>query len=71
MSLEKKYLIASVRAESKEVIVLEVVDESSEPPVIKSAVFRIGVDEYAKLGFPAPAKNKVAVKIEVEASINP
>jgi len=69
MPLEKKYLIATVRAESKEIVSLEIVDESSQPPVLKTAVLRISTEDYAKLGYPTPAKNKINVKIEVEESV--
>lgn len=64
MSLEKKYLIVTTRFESKEVDSIELLDESSQAPVVKTAVFRIGKDDYKQLGYP-PIGTKLNVKIEV------
>jgi len=68
MALEKKYIIAAVRAESKDIVVMEIVDESSVTPTIKTAVFRLGVEEYRTLGRPTvgDVSEKLKVTLEVE-----
>jgi len=65
MPLEKKYLIVAVRAESPEITVLELIDQSSKPPVMKTGVFRLGIDEYDSLGLP-PVRGTLKITIEVE-----
>lgn len=66
--MEKKYLIASVRAESKDIIVMEIVDISSTPPIVKTGILRLGVDDYQALGRPTVGESgeKLKVTIEVE-----
>lgn len=67
MPLEKKYVIAAARAESKDITVLEILDESSIPEkgYVKTAVLRLGTEEYEALGEPAVRK-KLKITIEVE-----
>lgn len=65
LPLEKKYLIVAVRVESPEITLLESLDEASVPPIIKTAVFRLGREEYTALGEPAVRK-KLKATIEVE-----
>jgi len=69
MPLEKKYIIVGVRSESKEVVAMEILDESSVAPVIKTAVFRLGTEDYKALGRPTVnANEKLKVVLEVERS---
>lgn len=63
--LEKKYLITNVRAESKEIMSLEVLDETSTPQAVKRAVFWLANDEYAKLGEPS-INRRIIVQVTVE-----
>jgi len=65
MPLEKKYIIATVRLESKDIVSVEMLDESSQPPIVKTAVFRFGIDEFEALEKPT-VRQKVKVTIEVE-----
>lgn len=68
MLLEKKYLIAAVRLESKEIVAIEIVDESSIAPLLKTAIFRLGVNDFEALGLPTVTTKgeKLKVTIEVE-----
>jgi len=54
--MDKVYVIVSVRSESKDIISLELLDESSQPPVIKTAFFRLSPEEYKELGEPVVQK---------------
>jgi len=67
MPLEKVYVLATARLESKDVVSLEILDQTSQPPIVKTAVFRIGTDEYAELGKPTVgSKLKVTVSVAAE-----
>lgn len=61
--MEKTYLVVATRAESKDIISLELLDESSVPPIIKTAVFRLGKDEFEALGAPNVI-HKIKVTLE-------
>jgi len=65
MALTKTYVVVNVRRESKDMMVMELLDESSTPPNIKTAVFRMGVDDYQALGYPNPATTKVTIAITI------
>lgn len=64
MSLEKKYVIVGARLESKDIVSLEILDESSQSPLVKTAVFRLGTDDYEKLGSPT-VRTKLSVVVDV------
>jgi len=68
MPLEKKYVIVAVRLESKELVSIELLDESSAPPTVKTAIFRLGIDDFQALGLPTVTTKgeKLKVTIEVE-----
>jgi len=68
LSLEKNYVIVTVRLESKEVVSMEMLDEASAPPTVKTVVFRMGKDEYEALGNP-PVSEKIKVVLEVAKPI--
>lgn len=70
MPLTKTYIVVNVRRESKDVIVMDLQDESSTPP-IKTAAFRMGVDDYQALGYPNPATTKVTIAITVVEQATP
>jgi len=63
--MDKKYVVAAVRAESKDIILMEIIDESSQGPILKTAALRLGTDEYEKLGEPTVRK-KIKVHVEME-----
>jgi len=63
--MEKTYVIVTVRLESKEIVSIEMLDEASEPPTVKTVVFRMGKDEYEALGSP-PVGEKTKVALEVK-----
>jgi len=67
-TLEKKYKIIGGRQESPDILSLELLDESSQPPIVKTAIFRLGInDDFKALGEPTFTK-KLKVTIEVVES---
>jgi len=62
--MEKNYVIVTVRLESKEIVSMEMFDEASAPPTVKTVVFRMGKDEYKVLGNP-PVGEKIKLTLEV------
>lgn len=66
MPLEKVYLVINVKAETKEINLLELLDETSQPPnIVKRAVFWLGAeDDFKALGNPSVRK-KVKVTLEI------
>ena len=65
MALTKTYVVVNVRRESPDMLVIELIDESSKAPNVKTAVLRMGVDDYKALGYPNPAESKVTIAITV------
>jgi len=62
--LEKTYILAGGRRESKEIISLELVEETPQPP-LKTATLRIGLDDdFKALGEPTFTR-KLKVTVEV------
>jgi len=61
--LEKKYVVATARLESKEIVSLEALDEGSTPQFVRTVVFRLGKDEYDALGKP-PVGSKLKLTVE-------
>jgi len=65
LPLEKRYVVLRTSAESSEITVLELVDETSQSPnIVKTAVLRIGNDDYDTLG-NLPIRKKLKITIEV------
>jgi len=65
LPLEKRYVVLRTSAESSEITVLELVDETSQSPnIVKTAVLRIGNDDYDALG-NLPIRKKLKITIEV------
>jgi len=65
MALTKTYVVVNVRRESKDMLVIELLDESSIAPNVKTALFRMGLDDYKALEYPNPAETKVTIAITV------
>jgi hypothetical protein len=65
--LERHYLVTGVRAESKEIVTVELLDDKTSvvPNVVKTVVFRLGLDDFAELGKPT-ANERVVVTITIE-----
>jgi len=64
-ALEKHYTIVGGRQESPDIVSIELLDETSKPPIVKTAVFRFGIaDDFKALGQPTFTK-KLKVTIEV------
>ena len=66
--MEKTYVVVTVRLESKDIISVEMLDQDSAPPTVKTVVFRMGKDEYEALGNP-PVSEKIKVVLEVAKPI--
>ena len=67
-------LISGVRLESKELVMLEVVDDkTSKPPIVnKVSALRLGVDEYEQLGEPTVNKRlDVTITVQAPATATP
>ena len=59
---EKTYLVTGDSLESKEVAVLQLLDESSTPPnLMKTAVVRMGISDYLNLGVTLSKRVKVTI----------
>jgi len=66
MPLTKTYALVHVRRESKDIMAMELLDETSTPLAVKTAILRIGMDEYKALGYPNPATAKITIALIVE-----
>lgn len=64
MSLQKTYIIISTRMESKDIVTLEALDESSKAPLLKTLIFRMGKDDYNDLGKP-PIDTKFSLSVTI------
>ena len=59
---EKTYLVTGDSLESKELVVLQLLDESSTPPnLMKTAVVRMGLSDYLNLGVTLSKRVKVTI----------
>lgn len=65
--VEKKYVIASVRLESKEIVSIELVDVASQTPVVETAFLRLKSEAYGALGKPTVGE-RLNVSFDVEKS---
>lgn len=61
--VEKVCIVVGVRVESKEVVSMELLDETSAPPVAETITMRLRTEKYEQLGAPA-ANRKLKVTIE-------
>lgn len=52
MTLTKKYLVTTVRLESAQTVSLELLDETSKPPNIRTVILRLTKEEYTRLELP-------------------
>lgn len=64
LTYQKPYVVASTRLESKEIVSLELLDESSVPTAVKTCLLRISVADYENLGAPT-----VGSKLEVTLTL--
>lgn len=62
--MEKTYILVNARLESKEIVSLELLDESSQPSTVRTAVFRLAKEDYEALGKPSVGE-KFSIKVEV------
>lgn len=65
--MERKYLVTGVRAESKDLITVELLDDKTSvmPNIVKTAFFRWGLGDFAELG-RLTANDRVVITITVE-----
>ncbi len=65
MVYEKVYVITAERMESKEMRVLELLDESSTPGLLKTVVARVPSEEFLRDFGAAASGSKVKVTFDV------
>ena len=63
---EKTYTLVSSRLESKEIVVLELLDEESTPQTILTTIHRIKKSDFDALGKPAVGSKFKLVLEEVK-----
>lgn len=72
LGYEKTYIVTGTRLESKDIAVLELLDETSSPNAVKTVVVRIAPSDYASLNsVPIGSKVKVTISVLSEAIAPP
>jgi len=60
---EKTYVVTGANLDSKELAVLQLLDEASSPNLVKTVVARLGLSDYLDLGVVLGKKVKVTITV--------
>jgi hypothetical protein len=71
LGYEKTYMVMGTRLESKDIAVVELLDENSSPNAVKTIVVRMGPSDYAASLANAPIGSKVKVALSIVEVVAP
>jgi len=69
LTFQKTYLLTGTRMQSKDVMVIELLDESSPPNALKNAVVMLDPKEYAQALANVPVPSKITMTLTVETNV--